>query len=928
MAKEFYQLIRSFGGLSLEYTSIQESDFSDTAGTAYTPPERGEFRRIDVDRSIQLLQDCPGVVETFQTTVGSIHLPANTFSESTNDAGNGRVFYLKNSGSSSILIKDYLGNTLYTLNKNKYVQILSNNNNLWDFYDSNQTKFNGLEPSTSFTVTYSETNRTFTVTCAEDAVAWVDGVGYICTTETTTAHADVSGKYYLYYNSSGTLTVSTVVWDLKETAPVSFVYYNATLKKAILFEERHPGNTGMSDATHENLHLTQGTKVISGFDISGYTLEAGGASNLSYAIASGVLADEDLYTTMPILLKGGPYRVLYRSGSSGEWFWDDTSVTGILDDGTDIYFNEFTGSTWQLTPIITENYFVNYYVFIAPTTSGYLGTFSLMGQISYPTLSTATEENPLVSVLGFKEFTTEGVYVYRLTYKRLSGNTPSNTQLVSVLPVNTNLVTKVIDSQSGELFYRVVFNENQLLQAMIELNDLGGGAIQFAGQVNLTQNRTFSFGNIRWIGATSNNSALKLNGYVITIGGGIPSGSGGAYFQNMRFLGENSGATGFNQQLFNTDSTESPLFIYFDNCFFKNIMSRDTATYADISGGLPNGVVCDVRNGATSLVFENCDFHSDTISDTSTTLRHAPITIWTSQGRTTRVNALGSYTPYTGRNRYQLLSPAGSPSAATQIFFSSDGTSIHFGDLPTVSSGTLSQYYLIKPDAKRKYTIQNGGTTSLDIPDANNVSDGLWVINATATAVSFTLPLVNTSGSGFNFTLRKDGTNNCTILPNTGQTIEGQTSCIISGINNFTKIYYDGENKNWLIERSPWEQQASDDGLSTTTSTTFQQKLRLTTPILDIGVYKIEWGYNWGYSDGSQDFIARVQVNDTVTIMQHQQEPKDTGANQLHPVSGFGYVSLTGQTSLNIDLDYRSEGAGDTSRISQARLNIRRVDYT
>ena len=95
MAKEFYQLIRSFGGLSLEYTSMDESDFSDIAGAAYIPPERGEFRRIDVSRSIQLLQDCPGVLETFQTSLASVYLPANTFSEDTNDAGNGRLFFLK-----------------------------------------------------------------------------------------------------------------------------------------------------------------------------------------------------------------------------------------------------------------------------------------------------------------------------------------------------------------------------------------------------------------------------------------------------------------------------------------------------------------------------------------------------------------------------------------------------------------------------------------------------------------------------------------------------------------------------------------------------------------------------------------------------------------------------------------------------------------
>ena len=132
MAKEFYQLIRSFGGLSLEYASIPESDFADTAGAAYAPPERGDYRRIAGSREIQLLSDAPGVVESFQTSAsGSVFLPANTVAENTNDAGDGRLFFIKNSGTTDLNIKDYLGNQLHQMPVDTVVIVVGYFCNKW-----------------------------------------------------------------------------------------------------------------------------------------------------------------------------------------------------------------------------------------------------------------------------------------------------------------------------------------------------------------------------------------------------------------------------------------------------------------------------------------------------------------------------------------------------------------------------------------------------------------------------------------------------------------------------------------------------------------------------------------------------------------------------------------------------------------------------
>ena len=63
-----------------------------------------------------------------------VRLPANTASDITDDAGNGRLFFLKNAGLGSIEVQDYLGVSLYILDSGLSTIVCGNANNMWDFY--------------------------------------------------------------------------------------------------------------------------------------------------------------------------------------------------------------------------------------------------------------------------------------------------------------------------------------------------------------------------------------------------------------------------------------------------------------------------------------------------------------------------------------------------------------------------------------------------------------------------------------------------------------------------------------------------------------------------------------------------------------------------------------------------------------------------
>ena len=386
-----------------------------------------------------------------------------------------------------------------------------------------ETVFSGINNASTFSVTYSASTRQFSVTTTAASKYTVGGIQYApgAGTATTTAHATTSQLYYLYYGSGGTLTVSSTYWNLLTTAPVALVYYNNSnnggAAAGVLQYEMHAGNPyGMTNATHLNLHTTRGTQLVSGCVASGYTLNTGGAANVNWGTTAGSIADEDIVWTVTAQATGGAntYRILWLTGTSGSpvWNWIDDAESGIYSNGTNIYYNQLNAGTWQLTAITANTRWVNYYI-VATTAYNAPQIIVVMGQTLYTSLANAEAGTFATDCTNFGLFSTEGVVLYRVTYRRVGADgAPGNAEIgdfvqiiqnliISALAAATQAANVSVDTASFTNFFSS--SDSNVQQA---LNDLDAG-VPFSLAHGGTNNGSLSAsdGGIVWSDSTKLN---------------------------------------------------------------------------------------------------------------------------------------------------------------------------------------------------------------------------------------------------------------------------------------------------------------------------------------------------------------------------------------------------------------------------------------
>jgi hypothetical protein len=116
------------------------------------------------------------------------------------------------------------------------------------------------------------------------------------------------------------------------------------------------------------------------------------------------------------------------------------------------------------------------------------------------------------------------------------------------------------------------------------------------------------------------------------------------------------------------------------------------------------------------------------------------------------------------------------------------------------------------------------------------------------------------------------------------------------------------------------------DTVSSTTSTSWQNKLTLTTNTLPIGNYRVGFSYQWAQNKTSSEYNAQVVVIGTSinqTIFAQAQAPLKQNYYEL--VSGFMYGSIPSEQTLTITIDYSSSMGSTVAYIKNAMIDIWRV---
>lgn len=97
------------------------------------------------------------------------------------------------------------------------------------------------------------------------------------------------------------------------------------------------------------------------------------------------------------------------------------------------------------------------------------------------------------------------------------------------------------------------------------------------------------------------------------------------------------------------------------------------------------------------------------------------------------------------------------------------------------------------------------------------------------------------------------------------------------------------------------------------------QKLRLTTPAVIAGDYRIAWSFTWGNSSASVSTQVQIDLDSGSILWDMNTEPKDAGTDQQIPGGGFAQVTLTAGIHT-FDMNFGSLSA--EAQIAQARMDF------
>lgn len=286
-------------------------------------------------------------------------------------------------------------------------------------------------------ISFVEGTRTFTIEPNAPATEfnyYIHGVKYTITIAKNAIIPDVQGIHFIYFDTNENLLITSGTFDgaiLHDYAYTAAVYWDVGTQTATYFGEERHGIT-MDGFTHSHFHLAIGTQYIRGLALNSLNPDVGAPVDTDTwcGVDNGLIRDEDIDiniihsvtgaddTTVDfeqILVAPAQIPVLYRDGPAGNWLAKTADDYSIIYSGSAGYtdvtnglpaWNEWTGATWQLTPVANNHFVLTH---IIATNDRRYPIIALQGVTDYTNkpqgLDAAKEELAVMTGLPFQEMT-------------------------------------------------------------------------------------------------------------------------------------------------------------------------------------------------------------------------------------------------------------------------------------------------------------------------------------------------------------------------------------------------------------------------------------------------------------------------------------------------------------------------------------------
>lgn len=255
--------------------------------------------------------------------------------------------------------------------------------------------YNGFENRTSSTIQMS--NSSFVITPVGSYNFWMDGIKFTKSTQLSAIISADLALSYVFFDSSGTLSASTSIWNITDSAvPVATVYKSGS--GYALGEERH-GYARNRD-WHKWAHQTIGARYYSGYTCS--------FSNTALTASQGVVYDEDIINDS--LTTRNNCSLWYRTLALSSMYFESGVTTPYKAIAGVLQYD----SNGSLSGVTNNSYVCNY---VYGTSDVNYPVYVIVGQAQYGNVTNARLDSLPIIPLS----TAEWKLLYRVIYRNVGG---------------------------------------------------------------------------------------------------------------------------------------------------------------------------------------------------------------------------------------------------------------------------------------------------------------------------------------------------------------------------------------------------------------------------------------------------------------------------------------------------------------------------